>query len=278
MTKHCILAAVDLGPHSGPVVARAVRLAAERDGIVRLLHVAGAEDPAARTALDALVAALPEADRSRVEDILVRVGDPAEAILAEAEVRQASLIVVGASNRSFLEQVFRGSVTVALVRRSPRPILVARLEPLTDYRLALIAVGIDKPVAPVAAAVRRVLGPMQAELFTVLDESVRLQMMVAEAAPADIQAYSEECVQQAYKTLVAAAGQVAERGWAPRARVAEGVPSREIRHRVETSGSDLLVLQPEAKGAFLRALIGSLTEEILARPQDCDVLVLPVQA
>lgn len=271
MPQPTILAAVDLGPHSRTVIERALSQAAVHDTTVTVIHCA-------EEATGDLAALLAGFEAPALVDARVVAGDPATTIVAEADALDARAIVVGASNRSFLEQVFRGSVTVALTRRSRRPILVARTPVLGDYRYALVAVDVDRPVAPVAVAVRHILGPVQAELFTVLDSAVRLQMIVAEANPDDVEVYEKEAVQTAYATLIKAAGAVAEKGWAPRARVAEGVPSREIRHRVEASGSDILVLQPEARGAFLRALIGSLTEEMLARPQDCDLLILPAQA
>ncbi len=271
MPQSRILAAVDLGPHSRTVIERALSQAAVHDATVTVIHCA-------ERTTDGLRSLLAGFDDPALVDARVVEGDPATTIVALADALDARAIIVGASNRSFLEQVFRGSVTVALSRRSKRPILVARTPVLSDYRYALVAVDVDRPVAPVAAAVRRVLGPVQAEVFTVLDSAIRLQMTVAEAMPDDIEVYEKEVVQTAYATLIKAAGEVAEPGWAPRAKVAEGVPSREIRHRMEVSGSDILVLQPEARGVFLRALIGSLTEEMLARPQDCDLLILPAQA
>lgn len=268
-----VIAAVDLGPHSPQVLERAKAQAAVLDTTVTAVHCVAAPDRAAEAALSALVG---EAGGG-VAAARVVVGDPARGLAAEADASAASLVVLGASRRSFLEQVFRGDVTVALIRRSRQPILVARTPVAGGYRQALVAVDSAGPVAPVATAVRRVLGPIQAELFTVLDASVRLQMIVAAARPEDIEAYEEQSLAEAYKTLVAAAGAVAEDGWIPRVRVAEGVPTREIRARIAATAADLLVLQPETRGPFLRALIGSLTEELLARPLDCDVLVLPAQ-
>lgn len=269
-----ILAAIDLEPHRQVVVERAARQAlALGNGAVVEVLVCG-DTPRARA--EAVVAALEPALRAVVRGARVAAGDDAaDVIVREAGGLGAGLVVVGASRRSFLDQVFRGSTTVALTRRSPLPLLVARREPVEDYRQALIAVDTDRPVEPLARTVRALLGPVPAELFTVVDDAVRLQMIAAEADPAVLRDHQRDCVQTAYTVLTKAAGAVAEVGWAPRARVAEGVPSREIRARVDSGGADILVLQPEAKGAFMRALVGSLTEEILARQQDCDLLILP---
>ncbi|MFA7428964.1 MAG: universal stress protein [Rhodospirillaceae bacterium] len=272
MSQPIILAAVDLGPHSRNVIERALSQAAAHDASVTVIYCASAPVEEAEAALRALLAGSEGG-----EGIAARIvsGDPATAIIAEAEAVDARMIVVGASDRSFLEQVFRGSVTLALIRSSRRPILVARTAVLADYHQVLMAVDVNGPVAPLAAAVRSILGPVPAELFTVLDDAVRVQMIVAQAKPDDVAAYEKEAVHSAYKVLTTAAGQVAEPGWAPSARVAAGNPLREILNRLEELGGDVLVLQPEAKGAFLRALLGSLTEELLARSRDCDLLIVP---
>ncbi|MGC2857717.1 universal stress protein [Novispirillum sp. DQ9] len=276
MTRPILLAAVDLGPHSRAVVDRAMAHAVEHDAEVVILHCDEASDPEAGERMAALLTDLP---RGRVRDVRMEVGTAVDVILREADDLDARMVVVGASDRSFLEQVFRGSVTVALTRRNRRPTLVARTAVAGPYRQALVAVDLNAPVAPVAAAVRTLLGPLvEVELFTVIDEAMRLQMIAAEAERADVEAHDEQSLREAYRVLTTAAGAVAEPGWAPRTHVVRGMPSREIGARVEALAADLLVLQPEAKGPFLRALIGSLTEDILARPLDCDVLILPAQA
>lgn len=271
-----ILACVDLGPHSRAVVERALALAASPNALgskVVVAHVTAAPSVRHQQAVSDLMDGL---DIARLKAVRVIAGDPAEALPKEADALGAAVIVIGASRRTFLEQVFSGSLTVALRHRCACPMLVARIAPALPYRHAVVAVDIGRPVAPLAEAVRDVLGEVDTELFTVLDEAVPLQMIAAQADPQAVKEHAEQCMRDAYRTLVAAADAASRQGWVPRVRVAQGVASREIRARVEALAADLLVLQPEAKTRFLRALVGSMTEEMLARPQDCDVLILPV--
>jgi nucleotide-binding universal stress UspA family protein len=56
----------------------------------------------------------------------VVVGVPAEVIVAEAEVEQADLIVMGTHGRSGLPHVLVGSVAEAVIRKAPCPVLAVR--------------------------------------------------------------------------------------------------------------------------------------------------------
>jgi len=57
---------------------------------------------------------------------LVRSGDPAEEILGCAKAEGASLIAMSTHGRSGLRRTLFGSVTEAVVRRSPMPVLIVR--------------------------------------------------------------------------------------------------------------------------------------------------------
>ncbi len=52
------------------------------------------------------------------------VGDPADAIVDEAEAREADLIVVATRHPGFLERLFAGDVGEAVSRRSQRDVLI----------------------------------------------------------------------------------------------------------------------------------------------------------
>jgi nucleotide-binding universal stress UspA family protein len=52
------------------------------------------------------------------------IGDPADAIVDEAEAREADLIVVGTRHPGFLERLFAGDVGEAVSRRSQRDVLI----------------------------------------------------------------------------------------------------------------------------------------------------------
>jgi universal stress protein A len=80
----------------------------------------------ARTALNKLV------DPRRVlvpfGEIAVKIGDPRDVILAEAETLHIDLIVMGTHGRRGLSRVFLGSVAEDVSRRSPCPVLLVRMK------------------------------------------------------------------------------------------------------------------------------------------------------
>jgi nucleotide-binding universal stress UspA family protein len=82
---------------------------------------------------------LPEEHRAELEharellaahhvsaEIDVEVGEPADAIVAIADRRDADLIVVGTHERSFLDRLFHGSVSSDVTRRAHCDVLVVR--------------------------------------------------------------------------------------------------------------------------------------------------------
>lgn len=57
---------------------------------------------------------------------LVRIGDPARAIVEEAEMWEADLIVVGSHGYGFWGRVVMGSVSQAVINHAPCSVLVVR--------------------------------------------------------------------------------------------------------------------------------------------------------
>lgn len=57
-------------------------------------------------------------------EVEVVFGETVDAILAAADDENADLVVVGSSDKGFLQRLFGSSVSEDLARRSPRPVLV----------------------------------------------------------------------------------------------------------------------------------------------------------
>lgn len=75
---------------------------------------------AARASLSELAAAVG------VPDAVLREGDPAPEILAEARERGATMIVMGTHGRRGIAHALLGSVAEQIIRRSPVPVLTVR--------------------------------------------------------------------------------------------------------------------------------------------------------
>ncbi|HEU5384131.1 MAG TPA: universal stress protein [Ktedonobacteraceae bacterium] len=98
-----------------------------------------------------LTAATPLKDLST--EVEVTDGEPAQAILATAQARQADLIVMASHGRSGLTRVLLGSVAARVARASTIPVLIARAgerdeeslaqESLPERRSVQILVALD---------------------------------------------------------------------------------------------------------------------------------------
>ncbi len=61
------------------------------------------------------------------DEILVKVGNPAEEILKQVGKRDFDMVVMGAHGQGFIEDAIMGSVSRRVVRRCKKPVLVIRI-------------------------------------------------------------------------------------------------------------------------------------------------------
>ncbi len=67
-----------------------------------------------------------EASGLTSDDAIVEFGEPVSAICTAAVDHAVDLIVVGSHDKGFFKRVLAGSVSEALVRKAPKPVLVVR--------------------------------------------------------------------------------------------------------------------------------------------------------
>jgi nucleotide-binding universal stress UspA family protein len=201
-----ILTATDLTDTSTAATERAAEIASEEVAAMHLLHVlprgASAQRSAeARAKLDALAESL----RQRFACIAaveaeVASGSVARMIAATADRIDARLIVLGHDGAIDWGMILAGSTSERLVRRTGRPVLIARNTVDHPYRTALVAVDASAmarralDLAFTIGSLQRlyVLHAYQPRLLSVFDElgeddshvnaaRVRLDHLVAEA-------------------------------------------------------------------------------------------------
>ena len=61
------------------------------------------------------------------DDIIVKIGNPVEEILGEAEVSDCDMVVMGAHGHGILANAMMGSTSRRVLRRCKKPVLVVRL-------------------------------------------------------------------------------------------------------------------------------------------------------
>ena len=133
-----ILVAYDGSESAKRALARAAELAADDGGAVSVVSVATVI-PAVRAggpvpapgALDARADRIAEAKavleaRGIAAHVVERTGDPAAAIVHEAETEGAELIVVGTRGLNAVKRSVLGSVSTSVVHTAPCDVLVVR--------------------------------------------------------------------------------------------------------------------------------------------------------
>ena len=139
-----ILVAVDLGETMPTIIQYATALLGDREGSIDLLHVNARINaptmghPAAKEFFRNFTGSNAEEQeeldvvmRAFVPDhqwgeVLVRSGEPANEVIAQAQAKEYDLVVVGTTARTGLSAVLIGSVAERVVRNAPGPVLVVR--------------------------------------------------------------------------------------------------------------------------------------------------------
>lgn len=146
-----VLTANDLTPGSANALRRAVALASEAGGELRIVQVlqTGIEEDAhgiaQKVARDRLEAELrhitgKEGNGESGPTIRICYGAPAEAILSEAEGYDPDLIVLGAHGDPRLRDAIFGTTAGHIVREASQPVLIAQNESSRSYGRMLVAV------------------------------------------------------------------------------------------------------------------------------------------
>ena len=190
-------------------------------------------------------------------DHVVRPGDPAAAIVHEAEDFGAHLVVTGSRGLGRIESLFAGSVAAAVIDDAPCPVLVARTPGV--YRVLLATDG----SAPSVEATEVLAG------WQVFED---LPIDVLSVTPA----VGEDEVAERARQQTVADGAVAllrDAGRRPTPHVRTGDVAEQIVRFAESHSVDLIVLGSRGRTGLARALLGSVAREVLSSTQRSVLIV-----
>jgi nucleotide-binding universal stress UspA family protein len=192
----------------------------------------------------------------------VRIAAPAQAIVAEAEAKSASFIVLGTRGHGALHGFAIGSVALRVAHASRAPVWLVHPEcslPKAFGRSLRVLLAVDGTAPSVRAARRlvswrRLLGELDVQIAYVQKP---LGLLATVLPPHDD--VREEWSTRAAETATQAARQVlAKAGVAQHLHITYGDPVEEIAHLAAHTGAELVALGTRGLGAAHHALIGSV--------------------
>jgi nucleotide-binding universal stress UspA family protein len=280
-----ILAATDFSTRSQRAVRRAGLLARDSGAGLTLVHVVDDDQPPDLVAIE-----MREAERILGEQIgaiaelrgapsrpLVVAGDPFDGILRAAASTAADLIVMGAHRKQLLRDILVGTTIERVIRTGPVPVLMVNGEVGQPYRTALAAVDLCEPSVK-AIRTGMALGlPGGARLalvhaFLPLAKGMMLysgldrETIDGHVADERVRATNE-------LTAFLKANGLDDHGQPVRV-VEEGTPFEVISTAVKQVKPDVLIIGTHGRSSIAKALLGSVTEEVL-RSLDVDILAVP---
>lgn len=269
-----ILVATDMSHSAGTAVSRAVQLSQQHGAHLTALHVLPAEldvqfTADARGDLASHIA--PYAEAAEVE-LVIRRGNAAGEIAAEAAERGADLVLAGAHGAHWLADAFLGSTAENLVRLSPSPVLLVKKPATAEYRTVLIAVDMSAPAAQAAwfaSALTPSAQHILAHACTIVGEGL---LRLHGAADDEIEELRRVATEEVRVHLAHLAETLTPRPG--RILVTVGYPPTRLSELQHSYAAELTVVGTGARSPVSYALLGSVAQQVM-RQIESDVLVVP---
>ena len=278
-----IVTATDFSTRSHRALRQAGLLARARVAELHLVHVVDEDQPddlvrmeerEAQRVLVEQIGSMPELHDERCHPIVIR-GHPFDGILRASAAVGADLIVMGAHRKQFLRDIFTGTTIERVIRRGKYPVLMVNNEAQRHYERVLVPVDMSETSAD---AIRFGLsaGLLEggATLLHAFSPSGKTRLISSGASAEVISGYVESERHRAMEDMsnFLVTHEFGTQRWC--LRVGEGGPMQMIARAVAEKRPDMLVLGTHGRSGLLRALIGSVTEEVLGCT-NVDVLVVP---
>ncbi|MFL6818310.1 MAG: universal stress protein [Bradyrhizobium sp.] len=279
-----IVAATDFSTRSNRALRQAGLLARSPDAKLHVVHVIDEDQPPelirieereAQRVLVEQIASMPELQNVQCYPTVVK-GHPFDGILRTAAIADADLVVMGAHRKQFLRDILTGTTIERVIRGGRYPVLMVNNEAQRRYERALVPVDMSDTSAD-AIRVGLSTGLLTEGATTILhafSPMTKARLVRSGASAAVISGYVDserlKATEELTKFLVA--NKLGTQRWS--LQVAEGGPMQVITGAVSGRQPDMLVMGTHGRSGLVRALIGSVTEEVL-RSLSVDVLVVP---
>ena len=279
-----ILVATDFSTRSDRALRRASLISRKTGAALTLVHVVDAELPERLSQPNEVAASEVLADTTSTlashdgidADWRLIVADVHSGILAAADDTSTDLIVIG-PHRNRFRDVFVGTTAERVVRQSTRPLLVAVDTPSADHRNTLLALDFDDASK---AAARKALDMglfdhTEVVVMHAFDAPGEGMMRLAMESPETVDDYVDREGGLATERLRKLVVELDLPSTAQSVASMKGKPAGTILESAREADSDLIVLGASQRRGFERALVGSVTADVI-RDAHRDVLIIPV--
>jgi nucleotide-binding universal stress UspA family protein len=277
-----ILLATDLSFRCERALDRAAALSAQWPSTLVVVHVLNASDsslleagprpswrPADPHSLTWKTLLADVGAVARKATLLIRDGDPAEAIARTAEAEHCDLIVVGIAQDTFFGRVFVHRTIDRLLRRSRVPLLIVKGRPRRPYHHIVVATDFSEASRHALEAAARIFPERKLTLFHAYEARFSGLMMNAEAHRRAYRGIAMEECQEFLKKV-----RKLDTWQHPHVLIEDGAPNFLLRDYVRAMDVDLVVLGRHGRNAIVEMVVGSVGKAILDEVP-CDVLVIP---
>jgi len=276
-----ILMATDLSSRSAPALVRACRIAAAKQARLTLLHVVDrslladvrkAHEAEARKQLAAAAGQAPQLGADQIEVRLVA-GEPYAAIIDAAHKQRADLVVLGMHGKAGVFDPFLGTTVERVLRHGQRPVLLVRNPGKPAYRRAVVAIDFAEPSRRALAYLLDWLPDCEVTAVHGFEVTQPRSLSSVLARREIVDHQRREMNRLLAEEVLAAAGDDAERVDKVRLSLRQGEIVSVLRETVKRREAQLLVMGTHGRTGLVRAILGSVAEDLLADPP-CDVLVV----
>lgn len=193
---------------------------------------------------------------------VVRIGNPVGVILDVAEEHRATMVAMATHGATGLKRVLFGSVAENLMRKSPIPVFLVR--PFWSYEIV-------SRTRTEQAPVRNVLLPVDGSdlslkaLPGVIELSDLFEARIVLLRVLEEKHGSAESVAEAEKQMAAIARTIEKKGVETLTLIERGEPVEQILKVISFHEIDLVAMTTHGRSGLSRALMGSVTEDVLRR-------------
>lgn len=279
-----ILVATDFSERSDRALRRAT-LMAKADG-ARLVLVHGIDDEqperladSAQREAEGLISELAKSvtslDGVACEGFVMR-GSVDETVVKVAEAQAADLLVVGSHRQRPFRDIFLGTTVDRILRRSLRPVLMAKTVPAARHHHVLFATDMSDGCTNAirAAGNLGLLADARLSAVHVFAAPGQELMLHASASTKEVLAYVENERSKATARLDAYLAGIGLKADTRFAELAEVATAETIDGCARDLKADLIVIGTQARSTIARFVLGSVAQGVL-RATSSDVLVVP---